>query len=406
MQPTLLPPGGTLIRGLGATLGLVGDIAKQVSANATIEMGGELAGNIGPQGIQMAADPPPRLRCFQIRSCWRRHNPPTNAGATRGLFWVCDATPVYYWWGNAVAEASSAPGSSCPPDDVVGGSDAPCSPVTPDASSSGPPGSSAGALGVQNSQWKSYNETTERIFYAVQAPDEAPVWQRVLYPSHGIGQWVWCVFDDEADVWRVLHAFDNLVRFRLIEPMVQCGRARADALGYGCERCRPTGPECGELVFTSSDGSWSTSVQPCTCLDGFQKLGRIYVYDPMGILGTALSCTTGWAKWCADSQRFEVIGSAGGTSPIVECCLAEDHPGRGIVFSLYPGTWSSSQNKWGYGSLQAAYGIDWRHGVTYPDKGARGYFNPKPSDTYGTIYDCVSLDCTSPGECGAGSSSS
>lgn len=78
-------------------------------------------------------------------------------------------------------------------------------------------------------------------------------------------------------------------------------------------------------------------------------------------------------------------------------CLAEEHPGRGAVFDIELGTWSPADNKWVYGSTVIA--IDWRYGVPYPDAGSQGLFTPRPSDTYGTIYECVSLDCETPGDC-------
>jgi hypothetical protein len=83
---------------------------------------------------------------------------------------------------------------------------------------------------------------------------------------------------------------------------------------------------------------------------------------------------------------------------LVGCCLYEDHPGRGLVFQVTLGTWHPDHDQWIYdGGL--AYAIDWRHGVPYPPSGATGLFEQRPSTTYGTIWECVSLDCTSPGPC-------
>lgn len=86
-------------------------------------------------------------------------------------------------------------------------------------------------------------------------------------------------------------------------------------------------------------------------------------------------------------------------SELVELCLAEDHPGRGTVFDAYLGTWSSSSNGWGFSCGDTVKAIDWRYGTPYPATGSRGLFQAQPSDLYGTIYECVSLDCESPGEC-------
>jgi len=85
---------------------------------------------------------------------------------------------------------------------------------------------------------------------------------------------------------------------------------------------------------------------------------------------------------------------------LIRCCLAEDHPGRGIVFEVYPGTWSSATHSWTY-SAEKEKAIDWWYSDTgpYPLAGATGIFVPRASDEYGTIYAAVSGDCDSPGSC-------
>jgi len=87
---------------------------------------------------------------------------------------------------------------------------------------------------------------------------------------------------------------------------------------------------------------------------------------------------------------------------LVELCLAEAHPGRGIKFSAKLGWWDPSTDGWRYEDGESCTGlltvaaIDWRYGVPYPGIGAKGLFTPRASDTYGIIYECVSLDCESP----------
>ena len=78
-------------------------------------------------------------------------------------------------------------------------------------------------------------------------------------------------------------------------------------------------------------------------------------------------------------------------------CLSENHPGRGTPFTITLGIWDSADNEWKY-TGSGAMAIDWRYGVPYPEAGATGLFMPQPSDDYGTIWEVVSLDCTSPGE--------
>jgi len=84
---------------------------------------------------------------------------------------------------------------------------------------------------------------------------------------------------------------------------------------------------------------------------------------------------------------------------LVELCLAEDHPGRGTAFNAYEGVWNPATDGWDYTCGDTVKAIDWRYGVPYPDAGTRGLFTPRISTTYKTIYECVSMDCESPGDC-------
>ena len=84
-------------------------------------------------------------------------------------------------------------------------------------------------------------------------------------------------------------------------------------------------------------------------------------------------------------------------------CLNEDHPGRGTVFEIHLGTWNPSHasgGKWIYDTETISYAIDWRYGVPYPDEGSTGLFESRASDEYGVIWECVALDCETPGACG------
>lgn len=82
-------------------------------------------------------------------------------------------------------------------------------------------------------------------------------------------------------------------------------------------------------------------------------------------------------------------------------CLAVAHPGRGSAFNIHLGTWSPASDKWIYAPSATVKAIDWRYGVPYPGIGATGLFAPMPSDTHGTIWETVALDCDTPGACGS-----
>lgn len=86
---------------------------------------------------------------------------------------------------------------------------------------------------------------------------------------------------------------------------------------------------------------------------------------------------------------------------LVECCLAEDHPGYGVVFTVKLMVWDSDNNghKPDTSDTDTHYAIDWRAGMTYPDAGARGLF-VKRRGTCNSVavdmYEVVSLDCEPP----------
>lgn len=85
---------------------------------------------------------------------------------------------------------------------------------------------------------------------------------------------------------------------------------------------------------------------------------------------------------------------------LVELCLAEDHPGQAVKFNCYFGVWDSSTDDWDYDECSITVAaIDHRYDVPYPVAGATGLFTPRRSDTYGTIFECVSLDCSSEKAC-------
>jgi len=382
-------------------------LARQVAANATIDVQGGLEADVGTERIHLTGLPPTQLQCFEILDCWRKRNPPPKTGASQGKFWFCNAKPVSYWWGQYEGGSASS-GSSAEPE---------CDLTTEEESSSS--AASSGAGGNLHTYWDIQPSDTQRIFWAVSSPEDEGDWQRVLYPQFGIGQWVWCVFDYQSDVWRVLQPYDDLVRFRLKEPLEFCKTAQAWVVGYPCEEPES---ESSSSVASSSEGSSvssesesSESVESSSseessasesesvpssssgCPSGFVSSsegesessaseesssapssseesssapssfsvesessapeesssapssssvgsssssavceqpfsrGLITLHDPQGIVNRAFpgtcvapECATGWAKRCADSQRFEVVsyGSLECSEVALEgCCV-------------------------------------------------------------------------------------
>ena len=92
------------------------------------------------------------------------------------------------------------------------------------------------------------------------------------------------------------------------------------------------------------------------------------------------------------------------THTVRRCCLAENHPGCGVVFDLKLGTWNPATDEWDYEATASAHGIDFFYAVdfTYPNAGATGNFEPRPSNTYGTLWHAlgnVSCDDDACGTC-------
>jgi len=99
-----------------------------------------------------------------------------------------------------------------------------------------------------------------------------------------------------------------------------------------------------------------------------------------------------------DRKRGAFIPIAPGVE-LIGFCLAENHPGRGVLFDVYLGVWNPNDHSWGYDTSTTYKCIDWRFGVPYPLAGATGLAVWRPSRAYGRILEVVPLDCISPGAC-------
>lgn len=156
--------------------------------------------------------------------------------------------------------------------------------------------------------------------------------------------------------------------------------------GYG----RPGTMDSPMLALVGS-GSYANSLDVGVASGSFTLDSGLYGYRIIG----DYDATSGTMR-VAKTDDMAMVGG----------CLAEDHPGRGTVFGIWLGVWDSVNHEWDY--TQTGYtepAVDWRYGVPYPDQGATGLFVPRSSDTYGTIWEVVALDCEVPADhsCGSGS---
>jgi len=97
-------------------------------------------------------------------------------------------------------------------------------------------------------------------------------------------------------------------------------------------------------------------------------------------------------------QLCVVLFQAESDFTLYEFCLAENHPGRGVVFEVYLGTWDPDEHDYCFGG-DPVKAIDWRYEVPYPDAGARGQGYFKTSTAHGRILIPIDMDCESPGAC-------
>ena len=99
--------------------------------------------------------------------------------------------------------------------------------------------------------------------------------------------------------------------------------------------------------------------------------------------------------------NWMLLDSGSGTE-LIECCLAEDHPGYGTIFTVKLMVWIPANN--GHGpdpdDTDDHYAIDWRYGMpSYPGAGTRGLFIKRQGTCDGAtvdMYEVVSLDCEAP----------
>jgi len=135
--------------------------------------------------------------------------------------------------------------------------------------------------------------------------------------------------------------------------------------------------------------------------------GAMHSYSNKIVLENALTKYEGVYAWSGLADDWGLCAWHQGNTWVIlmmdqgdiGACLAENHPGRGQLFTIHLGVWSPDLYKWIYDTENTFFAIDWRYDVPYPGAGATGLFSPRPSTTHGVIYECVSLDCASPGAC-------
>jgi hypothetical protein len=172
----------------------------------------------------------------------------------------------------------------------------------------------------------------------------------------------------------------------------------------------PTGEEIPFAVFLqpSPVGSGFRRGQVagiCPALVDVKDIDHVRAYLPAGERVLASSDEGPVAivqKPEGTGEQLCVILFQAGGGRVRRCCLAENHPGCGVVFNLKLGTWNPGSHAWDYEESASAKGIDWWWSEVgpYPDAGATGNFEPRPSDEFGTIWHCLGNLSCDPDNCG------
>ena len=82
---------------------------------------------------------------------------------------------------------------------------------------------------------------------------------------------------------------------------------------------------------------------------------------------------------------------------LVELC-AQEIASRNTPYDCLLGTWNPALDVYCYDDAPTVKAIDHRKGPPHAEVGWKGLYQPEKSDTYGTIYVNVSLDCALPPE--------
>lgn len=152
-----------------------------------------------------------------------------------------------------------------------------------------------------------------------------------------------------------------------------------------------SGKYLGKIIrYSHDDSEWK---------DEFGDDSKEWEIDGSGtthsIMGENERVTAYW-----NEQRGMFIPNA--VSFLQGICLAQNHPGKGVLFNVYIGVRNKDTNEWDYYESPTFKCIDWRHGVPYPGPGSTGLAEWRWSNSVGYPYkilEVVALDCETPGPC-------
>jgi hypothetical protein len=105
-------------------------------------------------------------------------------------------------------------------------------------------------------------------------------------PRSGVGDWVWCQFDQQSGFWEAIEPWENVWRFKLTEALTPGGSAEA------------------KLVLLR-DG-WGVGEDEQGTIENPTDL-LFEVHDPLYVAGRGAVDCVGYARRFADSGKFEIL---------------------------------------------------------------------------------------------------
>ncbi len=264
MPPINLPP---VRRGPWGQVSRERSIVGELGAAANMELEGPVSFDHTGTAVRVSMDHPPKLMLFEITGDWENCEECTSgsssssssgsssgqcAGRTCPDGW-CAATaiPVFYYEGDRV--------------------------------------------------WDQENDGYERYIFhpAGYPPNERDdlIDESIFIPRFSVGDWVWCLFNQQSGWWEILHGMEDIWRFELKTDLEvddsgdvpEGGTATAYLRKANDATCEWT--PCDVITFTV-----------CDSMGMFEGTGR----DSGGLDGRGMG-SRGIAKYWADSRSWEII---------------------------------------------------------------------------------------------------
>jgi hypothetical protein len=246
-----------------------------------------MAGDIASSGPRFAPAPPLVMECFEVRGCWQRQKKKSECGPNEGVNWVADAARVQYTAENIVAAQS---------------------PTFYKAQGQ-----------IERIWWTVHDMSEENVWGG-----KKPQWQQVLAPRWEASQWVWCIFDYAANVWRVLDAVEDIVRAQLVDNLYACCTAKAIVYGCVCGQSGQNYKPCCPRGSGSGSGSGSGGCAGCN-YKKIESRGEIIVCDMINTVSASplkkrknnkspyyvAKGTCLYSKRFADCRQWEVLSFGG-----------------------------------------------------------------------------------------------